>query len=398
MWGFARSRAGFGSAETEAVGIADRPSLKSDRVRTASGARVLLLVSADAAKDRQAESTRPRRDYSLLADSLNADIFDFGSVVQSRLGRVLAKSLGKGSAHALLARSRLADYDVVFSDSEHVGLLIGILLWSSRHRPRHVVLAHHLTPKKKHIFFALAKGRIDRLIVHSPAQRELVVSHLGMQYEKVEVLQYQVDTLYWKPQSAPQGAMIATAGLECRDYLTLIEAVSGLPLSVCIGASSHWSRKRNALNNVLSPPNVEVSSYTYEELRSLYARSLFVVVPLLDVDFQAGITTVLEAMAMGKALILTRTRGQCDVVTGPLWSADWESWPDGGPPISNSSGIYVPAQDIEALRSAIQFLQSNPEVAAALGQNGRVQVEIEFDVEYFASRFARTITKAAKQH
>ena len=36
-------------------------------------------------------------------------------------------------------------------------------------------------------------------------------------------------------------------------------------------------------------------------------------------------------------------------------------------------------------------LVGDPEVAATLGQNGRVQVEVEFDVDHFASRFARTI-------
>jgi hypothetical protein len=125
-----------------------------------------------------------------------------------------------------LARGRLAHYDVVFSDSEHVGLMVGIVLRGLRVRPRHVVLAHHLTPKKKHIFFALAKAQIDRLILHSPAQRELALTRLGMRPEKVEVLPYQVDTQYWKPEARPQDVMIATAGLECRDYLTLLEAVS----------------------------------------------------------------------------------------------------------------------------------------------------------------------------
>jgi glycosyltransferase involved in cell wall biosynthesis len=139
---------------------------------------------------------------------------------------------------------------------------------------------------------------------------------------------------------------------------------------------------------VSCPPNVEVSTYNYEELRSLYARSLFIVVPLLDVDFQAGITTVLEAMAMGKALVLTRTRGQCEVVIGPLWSSGRVSWPGDGPDIANSSGIYVPPQDAGALRSAISFLHSNPEIAAVLGKNGRSLAEAHYDVRHFVSRFA----------
>jgi hypothetical protein len=36
-------------------------------------------------------------------------------------------------------------------------------------------------------------------------------------------------------------------------------------------------------------------------------------VPLLDVPFQAGVTTILEAMAMEKTVICSRTLGQTDV-------------------------------------------------------------------------------------
>lgn len=394
-----RPRSSSPSADAGEGPRASGLSFLDEGVRTAKGGRVLLLVSSDVAKDRESEGRRPRRDYLLLAQALHADVFDFGTVVQSRLGRLLVGSLGKGPAHALLARRRLADYDVVFSDSEHVGLLVGIVLRSLRHRPRHVVLAHHLTPKKKRIFFALAKDRIDRLILHSHAQRELAVLGLGVQENKVDVQPYQVDTNYWKPQSGPQDAMIATAGLECRDYITLIEAVAHSPLSVCIGASSNWSKKRNQLTKVLCPPNVQVASYNYDELRSLYARSLFVVVPLLDVDFQAGVTTVLEAMAMERALILTKTYGQCDIVIGPLWCANQDSWPSDGPDIADSSGIYVPPKDVDALRSAINFLRLNPEIAASLGKNGRDQVLADYDVEHFASRFASIIAgQVGDQH
>jgi len=115
--------------------------------------------------------------------------------------------------------------------------------------------------------------------------------------------------------------------------------------------------------------------------------------PLLDVDFQAGITTILEAMAMGKAVVLTRTRGQCDVVVGPLWGPERSVWPGDGPRIEASSGIYVPPGDAASLRSAIKYLQSNPEVAETLGKNGRKLVEADYDVEHFASRFAKVITR-----
>ena len=59
---------------------------------------------------------------------------------------------------------------------------------------------------------------------------------------------------------------------------------------------------------------MDARRYEYRELRDLYAQSAFVVVPLYENDFQAGVTTMLEAMAMGKAVIATRTTGQTDVI------------------------------------------------------------------------------------
>ena len=47
------------------------------------------------------------------------------------------------------------------------------------------------------------------------------------------------------------------------------------------------------------PANLKFEAYDYMSLRRLYASARLVIVPLLPVDFQAGITVVLEAMAMG---------------------------------------------------------------------------------------------------
>src|SRR5687767_5856414 len=87
--------------------------------------RVLLLVSSDVESDQLSPLTRPKRDYQGLAEALSADIFDIGTAKHGRFGRLLFRMLGKGPAHAIMARRRLSSYDVVFSDSEHVGLFLG---------------------------------------------------------------------------------------------------------------------------------------------------------------------------------------------------------------------------------------------------------------------------------
>src|SRR5439155_23048132 len=83
---------------------------------------------------------------------------------------------------------------------------------------------------------------------------------------------------------------------------------------VVIGAASHWSKRANTAADASAPANVTVDRFDYLALRQLYARSALVVVPLDDVDFQAGVTTILEAMAMAKPVIVTHSAGQTDVV------------------------------------------------------------------------------------
>jgi glycosyltransferase involved in cell wall biosynthesis len=354
--------------------------------------KVLLVVSSDTAADEAtlARGESPRRDYMELARLLDADVFDARSAktgIGSRNGRV-----GVGLIQALKVVRHVSAYDIVYTDNERVGVFVGLLLRLRRVRPVHVMLGHHLSPAKKRPLLRLARRGIDRLLVHSPCQKELALEQLGFSKEQVDVLPYQVDAAFWRPLGRPPRNVICSAGLECRDYPTLIKAVEGLPLDVKIGAASYWSAKRSRIEGEL-PPNVEVRPFTYTELRQLYDRSRFVVVPLLDVDFQAGITLILEAMAMAKAVIVTKTLGLPESVKGPEWTANLNEWPKGGPAAANSSGIFVPPNDAWAMRSAISYLLAHPDVATILGANGRKLAEESYSLSAFATRFASAILR-----
>jgi glycosyltransferase involved in cell wall biosynthesis len=94
---------------------------------------------------------------------------------------------------------------------------------------------------------------------------------------------------------------------------------------------------------------------------------------------------------MGKALIVTRTRGQTDAVVGPLWTSEMSDWPAAAPSLEDSTGIYVPPGDAPALRSAMSFLLAHPDVAGELGRNGRTRAQSMFSIETFTHNFARAI-------
>jgi hypothetical protein len=361
---------------------------------TPGAPRILLVISADPAPEALSEiaaGRQPRKDYLALRDALGADLL----TPSMTTGRG-----GKPAALAWAAFQRRNDYDTIFTDSEGTGLPLALLLRrASPGKPRHICLSHYLSTRSKRALFSLGAGRrIDTLITHSTAQSRVATETLGMPAGNVALLPYFADERFWNPALATPAAqdrpMICSAGLEFRDYTTLIAAVRDLDVDARIGAASHWARHNAFGASADMPANVTVGAYDYKRLRDLYASARFVVVPLRDVDNQAGVTTILEAMAMGKAVVVTRSRGQTDVIR------DWRSGAAAPPPgflaapeLASTlgalpTGWYVQPGDPADLRDAISYLLAHPAVAEEMGRNARRVVEGCFGLDAFVERFA----------
>src|SRR6202011_2152795 len=113
------------------------------------------------------------------------------------------------------------------------------------------------------------------------------------------------------------------------------------------------SKRAARVDSRTIPSNVTVRKFNQYELRQLYADSCFMVMPLEDVKFQAGVTAILECMAMSRAVICTRTPGQTDVV------------------VEGENGRYVPPGDPSALGTETRRFLSRPEEAVGLAPTGR---------------------------
>jgi glycosyltransferase involved in cell wall biosynthesis len=314
-------------------------------------------------------------------------------------------------AQAWLAFRRRHEFGAILTDGEHIGIPLALMLKVARAPIPHVTIGHRITAAKKRPFFRFLKVQthISRVALHARAQYELGMQELEIAPEKLALVPYQVDTDFWRPRAMPDERLICSAGLEFRDYPTLIAAVEGLDVQVTIGASSHWSKRRNTAEDVTQPSNVTVSAFDYVALREQYARSAMVVVPLDDTDFQAGVTTILEAMAMGKPVIVTHTQGQTDVVE------DRRTVTRGSVPRSRPSsllreladsagvalapsGFYVPPADPGALRRAIVYLLEHPEERTRLGEAGRRPVEQLTTVDQSAARLRQLVDEVRQEY
>jgi glycosyltransferase involved in cell wall biosynthesis len=345
--------------------------------------RVLLLIPSYAKRGIEADvaaNVHPTMDYFALQSRLQADIADYASMEADRHPLVkAARRIGRDAALGMHGFLRARDYDVIFSNGENVGIPLALLFALRRARPRHLLIGHRLSPGKKRWLMRTLHPQMDAIFVYAASQEQYAETVLRIPGRKLHLIPFHADTRFYQPVSGVDvERRISSAGLELRDYPTLIEAVQGLDVEVCLAAASPWSKRRNETANRELPPNVNARSYPYRELRDLYASSLFVVVPLYDNDFQAGVTTILEAMAMGKAVIATRTIGQREVIQHKI------------------NGIYVPPHDPPALRAAIMNLLERPDEAARLGTNARRTIESAMSLDLWVERISSVVEDVAR--
>jgi glycosyltransferase involved in cell wall biosynthesis len=334
---------------------------------------------------------RPRPDYTEIARALDAELLDYSAARRSSrlLGRCIEKVAGKNALLAWACFSRRSDVATIVTDGEQVGIPLALLLkWLGRgsRSARHVMIGHSLGAKKKEAFFKWlgAQSHVDTFLVYASAQKELVEKRFGVPGHRVHVVPFQVDTEFYSPELADahpneespgpgETPLVCAIGLERRDYPTLLEAVRGLPLRLVITASSAWSKQVSSTTGRALPDNVIVKKFSYAGLRKLYRDSAFMVMPLENVDFAAGVTAILEAMAMERAVICSRAPGQTDLI------------------VDGENGVYVPVGDVERMRAALTELLADPERARRMGERGRELIRERATLERYVGALAAVV-------
>lgn len=365
-------------------GQADSAELRAtgaDQDRT-TGA--LLTVSGIVPGDLAAQiarGSRPRADYLELAQALGADLLDYAKArdTAGRWSNVLERLGGPNLVLAYACWKLRGKYRTLLTDGEQVGIPLAALLKLSRgSRPKHVMITHLISvPKKSLLLDWLGLHRqIDRFIVYCSWQRDYIRGRWPVAPEQVCQIPFMVDERFFHPGSVePRRGLrplICAVGLERRDYTTMLEAVADIDADVIIAAASPWSKQKDGTTGRV-PANVTFKKFSQFDLRQLYADCDLVVIPLQNVDFQAGITAILEGMAMGKTVICTKAPGQTDTIR------------DG------ETGCYVPVGDAKALRAAILHLLGERDERARLGTLARQSVERDFSLDLYASRVSELV-------
>jgi glycosyltransferase involved in cell wall biosynthesis len=187
---------------------------------------------------------------------------------------------------------------------------------------------------------------------------------------RAHVVPFGVDTGFWSPAAVtPAREVVAIGNDGHRDWETLVAAAPYISAPVRIFT-------RHARPPTL-PPNVTWEAADWyaellsdEDVRELYRQAAVVVVPTKDVRQPSGQSVTLQAMATGRPVVLTRTRG--------LWAPD--SLRDG------ENIVLAPPGDARELAHSVRLLLDDPSRAAAIAAAARDAVLTGATVEQYADR------------
>jgi glycosyltransferase involved in cell wall biosynthesis len=344
---------------------------------------------------------KPRVDVMEMETGFDAQLYDYEwfamTAERDWFGRLLvnfARRYGRWSELlALRAVWPLRQQDVVYVTGEDIGLPLAFLLrLFGFRRPKLIVRMEQpsfgRTEFRRFLFRTLlgfTLPRIHTILCRTEAHVAYLQRNFDLSKTEVNFSPETTDTAFFNPAHTPVPLQsvrslpkpyIVSAGLEMRDYETLISAVSGLPVTALICAGSPWAKVHYRPSNGL-PENVIVRSFNQLEMRELYRSAAFVVLPVKPTQRACGMNVILEAWSMGRAVIASRTEGLVSYIQDRI------------------TGYFVTPGDAGELRSAIVRLLEDPLETKRLGQNGYREVRRELYLERYLETVAATIERAA---
>lgn len=177
------------------------------------------------------------------------------------------------------------------------------------------------------------------------------------------------------PMSSPR---FISSGKENRDVDTLLRAFSHTThhLDVYIAEECGSINYRRIIEALPPSPNIDVhftEGVIPHRLAQIVAGCTCVVIPCLDFPYTVGLTTLVEALALGLPLITSRNG---------YFPMDIET---------EGIGITVPYGDVQGWVDAANYIATHPDEALAMGRRARLLAERVYNMEAFGREIARVI-------
>lgn len=285
---------------------------------------------------------------------------------------------------------RARDADLIYAPCQTQSQLLCVLRALRILRKPVVCLAHH----------PLHEGRLNRvfrsyvrLLLRGTdrypsltAAVALGINRIARDDTKSPFVQWGPDRAFYPPPAPGPGHGIVASGFSGRDYATFLKAAAHArsPVTLLCPAGQLPGQGRNL------PPSCRVWSQPHlawhfdEQLMNLYRQARALAIPLLAGPLLSGLTSLVDALGFGKAVLMTRH---------PLIDLDVER---------EGIGRWVEPGDHEGWRRAIAYMEDHPEEAAAMGRRARALVDRGLNSESFATSmlriFEQSVNPTARSH
>lgn len=298
------------------------------------------------------------------------------------LSRVLTGSSGNFET-VLMERRRCRDADIVVSTVDNVGLplaylnVLGMLrrplLYISIGLPER--MASCPSRHGRALYRALYR-RIPRMACYGWEEALRLRAWLGLPDDspRVAFIPFGVDTEVFRPAAdTPPDVDIMSVGADMqRDFPLLMEAATRLPRYSFRLVTS--TRHAASLGSI--PANVTlVTNVPFSDIPAQIAACRLMAIPCRDNSYSGGTTTLLQAMAMAKPVVVSHT------------GAIREGY-------HLRDGIncrLAPPADPEAFVSAIRDLMNDPDQRFQMGAAARLTVEAHLTWRQYTDRLADTM-------
>ena len=278
---------------------------------------------------------------------------------------------------SLLGRGQPPDAVVISSDVEALVFAL-VRLWPGAAKPRIVFVPFIFTQRRspavnwaRLAYYRFVLRRVSCAICHSSLEVEryralfagcgaaFVFVPWGTHVPAAGEIQARTIQAGIAPAAGDGVARLVAAGRSGRDYPTLAAAVAGLPCRLVIVCN-----EAAALGGVAERAGLRIlrDCSGVEYLAQLLQADI-VVVPLRVSDISAGQMVLVQAMALGRPLIVTRTPTIGDYLEHQV------------------NALLVPRKDPAALAAAIRDLLADPAKAAALGRRAQSDYRARFSGE-----------------
>ena len=271
-------------------------------------------------------------------------------------------------------------YDVLYAT--HTLGIEPIILLRALGLFRHPIVVWHHQPivkAKKTLREVLARlfyRGMDHMIFFSEKLIQDSLLSKKADPKRMSMVHWGADLDYFDSLPHTWEAIFISTGKELRDYETLLKAFqkTGLPLTLFV------EKKRQAyfegLNLLGSNIDIHYGDRPIpHEIALLVAQSQCVCICCQKSNYTVGLTTVVEALALGLPILCTRN---------PQMPMDIEA---------EGCGFWLEPQDIEGWTEKLQYIADHPEEAKAMGQKGRVLAEQYYNVKQCGKEVAEIINK-----